>query len=97
MTKQKTKHTPGPWTFVQRHSSFICSVVHESETDFISIVDECTESNARLIAAAPELLEALLDAEALLIDCPAMVSRSSQAQDALNAIQYAIRKARGEK
>lgn len=68
----ETKHTPGPWTIVERHSGFICSVVHEAGPDFISVVDECTKANAQLIAAAPELLEAMQVVRAMFLafgDC----------------------------
>src|SRR5690554_4275769 len=63
-----SKHTPGPW-FINRESEDVIegklsieSVNAETKLSyFIAQVDECKsqEANARLISAAPELLEAL--------------------------------------
>lgn len=60
------EHTPGPW-FINRESEDVIegklsieSVNAETQPSyFIAQVDECKsqEANARLIAAAPELLE----------------------------------------
>jgi hypothetical protein len=63
-----SKHTPGPWT-IHRHSStsvqgsrgFVVANTGgwlTTSLDIESVVKE-QEANARLIAAAPELLEAL--------------------------------------
>ena len=65
-----TKHTPGPWTAQPRKSNFI-DVCHDQRDTKGAItlslckvqsrdswIDE-SHANARLIAAAPELLEAL--------------------------------------
>lgn len=69
------KHTPGPWTAshrkTQKPGASICGVFWDSNADWSKwdwvIVaegrDDWTndvEANARLIAAAPELLEALV-------------------------------------
>lgn len=65
------KHTPGPWEFGPNHSSTGLAgqlVVRpagefpngEWVADVGSMYDDHREANARLIAAAPELLEALL-------------------------------------
>lgn len=58
-----TQHTPGPWKtiattthplrIVNRESTIVCNVLADADT-----MPECT-ANARLIAAAPELLELL--------------------------------------
>lgn len=60
-----SKHTPGPWyvgredqntgeiEVVSEDRPYICLV-------FPGAIDEVTPANARLIAAAPELLEALI-------------------------------------
>jgi hypothetical protein len=55
-----TKHTPGPW-YVTRHNDLQYSI-SQKETGYdemIEALDEEDEANAKLIAAAPELLEAL--------------------------------------
>jgi hypothetical protein len=57
-----TKHTPGPW-YVTRHNDLQYSI-SQKETGYdemIEALDEEDEANAKLIAAAPELLEALKD------------------------------------
>jgi len=54
------KHTPGPWE--QKHQGMLCQIAINSDSDTLATVyGESGENlaNARLIAAAPELLEAL--------------------------------------
>jgi len=71
-----TKHTPGPWSV---HGSYIgagnkrsmkvVATVANMPSDEMS-PDEVA-ANAALVAAAPDLLAALVDAaDALLIHCP---------------------------
>ena len=68
----KTKHTPGPWnadwaTGLRNGSQQVIEWFVRSDGDDVSIAADIvnpanglpSESNARLIAAAPELLEAL--------------------------------------
>lgn len=52
------KHTPGPWAYRigQHHTDFILS-----NGSVIEVEWRIAEANARLIAAAPDLLEALRD------------------------------------
>jgi hypothetical protein len=69
--KRKPRHTPGPWKWVDKYQSrigdktwslvhdgnFICGVLScDGETNSPQL---CNESDAHLIAAAPDLLEAL--------------------------------------
>jgi hypothetical protein len=70
---RNTKHTPGPWVAESRHTQkfdprtgaklkpeVLYSVMSEGGeviTAFSNIVNKDAEANARLIAAAPELLE----------------------------------------
>lgn len=61
-----TKHTPGPWRIAQQSSPFpwvIESELREDEIAHAPINSGNThaedQANARLIAAAPDLLEAL--------------------------------------
>jgi hypothetical protein len=69
-----TQHTPGPWigagpSFGDPLPRYTTSIVTEREDDDEGIVEICelpfhhrddeNEANARLIAAAPDLLEAL--------------------------------------
>ena len=62
-----SKHTPGPWTYKLDKDSFVNFEITTAH-DSTSIVGGCgccdspwvsSEADARLIAAAPELLEAL--------------------------------------
>lgn len=57
------KHTPGPWEAVKHSSDKFWYVKHKNSNNAIVIYDAGTESetgaNAKLIAAAPEMLEAL--------------------------------------
>lgn len=60
-TPSKTKHTPGPWWYDEDLSALVAVVGHKVKAiaDFGRIDD--AEANTRLIAAAPELLEALAE------------------------------------
>lgn len=74
-TETKTKHTPGPWRLQTGHNTIytlsggnaghtncigkvVCHGDHPTTSD---VTLEEAEANAHLIAAAPELLEALRD------------------------------------
>lgn len=72
-----SKHTPGPWKAVY---------VGCSDWDLSGPV---TEQDWKLAAAAPDLLEALYTAEALLL------SMGMQSSDAYQQIDAAIAKATG--
>jgi len=52
-----SKHTPGPWVIVEDYGRFAVESKHHSVCD-VSDHDTRHEANARLIAAAPELLMA---------------------------------------
>lgn len=58
-----TNHTPGPWSFSSLspiENGFI--IEDAEETKGIATVHGSSEANARLIAAAPELLCVLIEA-----------------------------------
>lgn len=64
------KHTPGPWRAAKAAHGVI-DIFDSRDRDIVTIFGggveaESKEANARLIAAAPDLLEAL---KALLADC----------------------------
>ena len=66
-----TKHTPGPWKIGMSLSG---KPTIYTEVDFKSVawVDHDrseSDANAKLIAAAPELLEALDELRTAIIDC----------------------------
>ena len=62
-----SKHTPGPWQIGKNFGSVVCDtpvpgIRGSDDTEYYGghlIAESVTEANARLIAAAPELLEAL--------------------------------------
>ena len=105
-----SKHTPGPWS-VHTFGSFDVFEIHGPETDetdgCCTLADlgtdtegpkEVREANARLIAAAPELLEALrralLDATTDLTD--GRGCECARCQDARSAARAALAKAEGK-
>lgn len=86
------KHTPGPWSanqaFCPGRNEWVIEI--QGEENFVADVKivktETSNANAALIAAAPELLEALLYV-ANDDGCP---------PDVANVVLKAIAKARGE-
>lgn len=62
----ETKHTPGPWTFFQREDEGGTNYVHirttPNQSDGDTLHGYCGVANARLIVAAPDLLDALQSA-----------------------------------
>ena len=91
-----SKHTPGPWHLAEVENGSIkhmvpvgpdgyslCTVVHDGDTPFGAIY---MDADARLIAAAPELLEALQ----MLLEFP-------NTGPATSAARAAIAKATGER
>jgi len=52
------KHTPGPWRWVQ-HANHVFSIVDSNNEIVGCDIYAITEPNRSLIAAAPEMLEAL--------------------------------------
>lgn len=91
------KHTPAPWTV---HKSMRDCVTFEgqygTENLFLENLDgyfACqSEADARLISAAPELLDALQ----ALIDMDVAYCRGPAVEDAVTVARAAIAKATGE-
>ena len=85
-----TKHTPGPW-------NGLSGLIASEKGDHIATVwltqDDNLEANARLIAAAPELLEACEAADRFLailkVTHPHLVGA-----DIVDTLQAAIQKAK---
>lgn len=66
-----TKHTPGPWYLVEYGGETICSSDYEEEVAVVIRVYESDaefEANARLIAAAPDMLKVLENIKSLIQD-----------------------------
>lgn len=97
-------YTKGPWRAngikVMRGSKMICSHVNAASDVNLNIVEsvEAAKSNAMLIAAAPDLLEALIDARDVLM---AALEYSAPGYDmsqhvTIKRMDAAISRARGE-
>jgi len=79
------KHTPGPWRWNARNEFLVSErygMVHSDD-------HRASRASARLIAAAPEMLEALREAESVL-------ACSTFDVEALTTVRAAIAKATGE-
>lgn len=66
----KTKHTPGPWEAVIYDGAFDQPLIKSDHVVICRVhgmEDRQHEANAKLIAAAPELLDQLVKARKLLI------------------------------
>lgn len=89
-----TKHTPGPWNFKPANAShktrYISSPDDSSGGNWIVANILHSDADARLIAAAPELLEAL---QALFENC-AMIHKNWGDGDNSRAADNAIERAR---
>jgi hypothetical protein len=61
----QSKHTPGPWAYRKAFDTSQTFYIEGPDGSWLcKSTISATEANARLIAAAPELLEALKDAMA---------------------------------
>lgn len=93
------KHTPGPWKYENDSQGFICD---SSGSDVVADAwysrdHEVQEANARLIAAAPELLECLIWAmEQGHLTYHARTKSNVAHCDAVDRARAAIAKATGE-
>lgn len=105
---RNTKHTPGPWT-IEAQFKVLTNVQRNTETrvPYYEIGSELrrlatidtglnAKANAALIAAAPELLAALEDVEALLYAVTNEGFRPISDNDLVLKMRAAIAKAKGE-
>lgn len=91
------KHTPGPWTVHGRRAGLTIRDAKDrpvAEPWLTDISHDEREANARLIAAAPELLAALYTV--LGSDMAQREEDEGRVSDTLNTLRAAIAKARGE-
>ena len=117
MHKTETTHTPGPWTWERARASLTFGTVPSDKHRYaigtplgelfsgveLGISSEEADANARLIAAAPDLLEAAKEALAEFIsnghaaaDGWPCNSTGCAVCDAGKTLRAAIRKAEGE-
>lgn len=99
-----TKFTPGPWALEKRKSGcknligdgkMLCAEFTRYLTDSPNYID--ADANAALIAAAPELYEALDFAQRALDDADLCVNEETgEEYDDVKKMRAALKKARGE-
>jgi hypothetical protein len=106
--KNETQHTPGPWRFNENPTHADLTIWGSEGTAVVTdLGDRLTTykqncANARLIAAAPELLAALKSIESELSDLLFQRTLDSTlpefyaVRDARNAARQAIAKAKGD-
>ena len=97
-------HTPGPWYTTAHGESYQSTVSQEETGKTIAVTYTTNNADAHLIAAAPDLLEALetlsgavdraLNQELDAGDCDCLAT-NSDITDGLNTSAAAIQKARG--
>jgi hypothetical protein len=96
----ETKHSSGPWSF--HRGGFEDRIVIASESAGYKIAatlgpaDSLDVANARLIAAAPELLAIALDAFASAASRLAINPNDASTRELMKAARAAIAKATGE-
>lgn len=97
----KLTHTPGPWKvndiegivyFEDKPNGEEPGICHTQTTEMYSLSPDQAAANAKLIAAAPDLLAVLLEAQELL-DSVAFVSQEGDTDDILKKISKVIAKA----
>ena len=103
--KQSLKHTPGPWMIAEpefgSNKTYVVTCEHEDEPTLQVLVQDCSleqsrkMSNARLIAAAPEMLEAL-ERITKLIETDNLIESHGRLMGSYLEACQAIEKARGE-
>ena len=86
---RETEHTPGPWRADEWATGWSVGAVKAQYTVCVLNDLQNPESNARLIAAAPDLLEALEKMVSLISDLHGDRLKSSTVENALSAIAKA--------
>ncbi len=87
----ETKHTPGPWYETGNHQGLIIS-----EATSANVAVAYDKKDAALIAAAPDLLEALTEIATLLSQHPEAERGNSKTHYAMHMARGAIAKTKGE-
>lgn len=91
-----TKHTPGPWTIIGV-DGFASGIWGPDAEDVVPDGSSMRQADARLIAAAPDLLEALEDFVAFYEEFLGRDSEDLQKTRQYHGAKAAIAKARGGK
>lgn len=81
------KHTPGPWKAVEnkRYKNFFVHKENKKEGGIIAIARVHTIEDAKLISAAPDMLQLLLDLKRQIINA-GMPAGLSYGYDNINAL-----------
>lgn len=88
------QHTPGPWKAESFAGQFNVWPISRKKPDGSAVTYHCTKADAHLIAAAPELLAALVE---VMGRVPPDLERADAAMNrAMTAARAAIAKATGE-
>jgi len=99
MASAETKHTPGPWTIRVATASIPTIHVSSERGHFASVFGARHVQDARLIAAAPDMLATLRTHENRLSQCAARGERAkpttAELNDMLADFRAAIAKAEG--
>jgi hypothetical protein len=99
MTQTAQQHTPGPWKFISTSTRFELNDAENFPVLRINGGMVPTEANAKLIAAAPELLQELRGAwlmlHAWLGSRPAEHGPHPEVECAIKSIETVIAKAEG--
>ena len=100
------KFTPGPWVVIKlfRQKTGALAIVHDPSGDTVTICDviddkehpEIADADAALIAATPEMYEALTQMCEMWQSMAGQIHPLANEQKYLNALEV-IKKARGEK
>jgi hypothetical protein len=106
-TQTTVKHTPGPWNLYEKHGGeldttitatangsqiLICDVIGCRNNEGV-ITKETAKANAKLIAAAPELLEALNKVMSCIKSTSDLIKLGDSIYDIRYEIEAAIQKA----
>jgi len=91
----ETKHTPGPWKAYESADAGWFDIESEGGLDVLGYEGCAKEANARLIAAAPDLIEAL-DTLTLVVGMTPMKGNLEALQEAQDMARAAIKKATGQ-
>jgi hypothetical protein len=94
-----TKHTPGPWAVDEKNGTTVKSgILFVADCDGMGDVtrQETSRANARLVASAPELLQALKACAFIVESIAHMQGREADLLPIADAARAAISKATGE-
>ncbi|MFH6895126.1 hypothetical protein ACHCAL_13855 [Providencia huaxiensis] len=91
----KFKHTPAPWKYTIRNANEIMTTFHGVTIGdvYLDITTANQKADSHLIAAAPELLEALIE---LTESAKEAIDGLGDLSDAIDTAKAAIKKALGQ-